>query len=234
MKQLFAVALVAALGAGAPAHAAAPPDEAALRAQVARCATVKDALQRLECYDRLARRLEVAAPTAATTRSAPAVPPPVRPAPAVTGYAPEPPSPGGHWERNIERNGKGRITKVTLRLPAASEKGGIGGEPVTLVLRCMGTETSVSIDWQNYVGENGVPVTLRADDSGGVRKLWQVSVNGSQTAYPGNAVALIRGWRGVHALHAQLNPYGGYPMAATFDLTGLEQALAPLQATCRW
>lgn len=240
MKQLFAVVLVAALAAGVPARGAQTPDNAALRAQIARCAAVTDALNRLECYDRLARKLNATVPPAVAAPTPPlgsetAKPPPsplVSAAPAAPAAKSLPP-PGGKWQRKIERNDKGEITKVTLRLPAASETGSIGGDPVTLILRCLGTETSVTINWQNYVGENGVPVTLRVD-GGDVRKLWRISADSSKTIYPGNAVKLIQSWSGTHELHARLNPYGGYAMTATFDLSGLEGALAPLRATCRW
>lgn len=227
MKYGFTISLLAALAVAAPARAAQPSGQSALRAGILRCAAIADALNRLECYDRLARQVAATPAASATTAEGAPVPPAVASAQAL---APPP----GKWQRKVQRDHKGEITAVTLQLPAAAVHGSIGGDPPILVLRCRDTETSVAIEWQNYIGSNSVPVTLRLDRHGGAQQLWQASPNGSGTGYPGNAIGLIRRLSAGGTLDARVSPYGGYAIDATFDLTGITDALVPLRKACHW
>lgn len=223
MRQLYALLAFAALTANAPAPAAGSGAEPVPAAALARCAAIGDALQRLECYDRLARRsrASVAAPAAAAAPSGSAPPAPRALAP-----------PPGKWKRRLKRDARGALTAVTLSLAAARQAGGIGGAPVTLVLSCRDAESTVAIDWQNYLGGDDVPVTLRLDGGPGAKQLWAISPDGSRAAYPGDAMALIGRLSAGHTLQARANPYGGHAIEATFELAGLAQAAAPLREAC--
>jgi|GEM_PF-3213721 len=228
----LAIAVVTLAAAAAPVRGAAPPPTT-LRAGMAACAAVGDALQRLECYDRLARRFRIAAPGSASA-PAPAAPPatvrasPPRPAPAATTAAP---AHTGAWRTHVERNDRGKIVAVTLRLRADRQSGGVGNR-AELVLRCRDGETGVVINWENYAGDGSVPVTLSRDGGTSARRPWPVTADGSRTRYPGDAAAFIRSLLRTDALTARLDPYGGYPITAKFRPDGLAVAVKPLRRAC--
>ena len=244
MKAILVGGAMLLLGLAASARAA---DNEALRAQLARCAGVQDALQRLECFDRLSRSLglvggRAALPATAAAQAATAAPPtqqPVAPQPPKAAVSPAAPVPGtstrqvDRWNVRIERDAKGRVHIVTVTSSAAAAKGVIGDPPV-LKLRCMDSETAVAIDWENYVGNDSVPVTFGLDGGSQARADWSVSVNGMATSYPGKAAALARSLLGARQLDVKVTPYGGHQISARFDLAGLAAAIAPLRAACHW
>jgi len=225
MKRLIMTVVAGGLAVVAVrAQAAASAD--AVRADIARCAAVTDALHRLECYDRLARRLKLPPTPGSAATSSPGRAGPLHSAPA-------PASAPGSWQRSFKRDGKGHVVAVTVRLAAARQSGGVGSGHAVLVLKCADTETTAAIEWGNYAGSTSVPVTLTAGGGKAERTDWPVGTDGSSTRYPGSAVKLIRKLEGARTLTARLNPYGGYPVTAHFSLAGMTAAVAPLRRACR-
>jgi type VI secretion system VasI family protein len=243
VNKILAVAAAVCVLAG-PCHAASGGDD--LRTQLARCAAIQDALNRLECFDLLTRSMGLASQGAAQAAGATSAAPPARPVPmppianpAVGTAAPASPVPESTtaqvsgWNVVIKRDDKGRVHSVTLQTQAAQGVG-VRGAPVSLALRCMDTETTAFIDWQSYVGGDSVPVTVSVGGGGDSRSNWRISPDGTLTYYPGKAVDFVRSLLNAGQLAARVNPYGGHEISATFDLSGLDTAVQPLRQACHW
>lgn len=233
MNKIVAAAAVLLVLAG-PSWAAASGDDA-LKAQLARCAAVHDALNRLECFDLLARSLGLNPGSTAPEAPAASATPPVSP-PVVSEPAPIPESTTtmvSGWRVVIKRDDKGRLHIVTLETTAAQGVG-VRGTPVTLSLRCMDRETSAFINWESYVGDDSVPVTVNVGGAGASRSNWKISSNGTMTYYPGKTVPFVQSLLSAKQLDARVNPYGGHEVSANFDLSGLVSAIQPLRQACRW
>lgn len=233
MKAVYwGVVLLVAAGAPVCAQAAG-----GVEADLARCAAVPDALQRLECYDLLSRRLGLEPKPAARAAGQVTTVPGVAAAAAASEASSQAGIPGpatvGAWTVHIQRDDRGRVHRVTVATRAQSGQGIIGASP-RLVLRCLDAELSVYVDWENYVGGNSVPVAAAIDGGKAGRANWPVSVDGSRTYYPGAAAAFAKELLGGRTLVMSVSPYGGHRISATFDLADLAQASHALRSACRW
>lgn len=231
MNKLLAMAVAVGVLAG-PAWAASGAG-GDLRAQLARCAAIQDALNRLECFDLLTRGMGLSAPAAATPAAPASMPPLAVPQASGTPVPQSTTSKVSGWQVVIKRDDKGRVHSVTLET-AAAQGVGVRGDPVTLSLRCMDTETTAFIDWESYVGNDSVPVTVNVGGAGNSRSNWRISPNGTMTYYPGKAVPFVQSLLAASRLDARVNPYGGHEISARFDLSGLAAAIQPLRQACRW
>lgn len=240
MNKVVAAAVVAGALAS-PCLAASGSD---LENQLARCAAIRDALNRLECFDLLTRSLGLNRGAAAQAQGARSTVSPAAPVPTASPANPpvlsEPASipesttaTVSGWHVVIKRDGKGRVHIVTLQT-AASRGVGVRGSPVTLSLRCMDKETSVFIDWESYVGSDSVPVTVDIGGTGDSRGNWRISPNGTMTYYPGKTVPFVQSLLNAKQLDVRVNPYGGHEISASFDLGALPSAIQPLRQACHW
>lgn len=231
MKAVYG-AVVLLVAAGAPVYAQAA---GGVEADLARCAAVPDALQRLECYDLLSRRLGLEPkPAARAAEQVTTVPRAAAAASEASAAAGLPgPAKVGAWTVHIQRDDRDRVHRVTVATRAQSGQGIIGASP-RLVLRCLDAELSVYVDWENYVGGNSVPVAAAIDGGKAGRANWPVSVDGSRTYYPGPAAAFAKELLGGRTLVMSVSPYGGHRISATFDVADLAQASDALRSACRW
>lgn len=108
------------------------------------------------------------------------------------------------------------------------------GESRALVIRCKERRTEVYISWGDYLGLEETGVLTRHDAQGAATQAWRISSDHQATFYPWNPVEYARRLSTHQKLVAQVTPYGENPVLVTFDLTGLAEALHPLQDACRW
>lgn len=187
--------------------------QSGIKPKLLSCATIKNDIARLQCFDNLTASLGGgAANNSAGLPSADKV---------------------GEWQIRNETNPIDDSRKVTLILPA--DKGtNSSGSPVALVLRCSSNKTTAYIVWNDYLSADDLTVTSRIGSSPPDHRPWDVSTDNSSTFYPGNVPAFIKQLLTADRFVAQATPYEESPITAVFDLTGLSKAVVPLRKACNW
>ena len=177
---------------------------------IAQCAVVVGELERLECYDQLARTFDLVSVQVDVPSS----------------------ENDGAWNVSIETDPLDDSRKVTLVLLAESGSDQ-WGNPIGLILRCSSGRTDVYIAWQDYLGSEA-DVTWRVGDEDARTARWTLSTDKEATFYPYDEIAFIKQLLTVMRLVAQVTPYNESPVTAIFDLTGLSNVIGPLQEACGW
>lgn len=181
-----------------------------LEKELAACAAIDGDLERLECYDKLAQSLGLDR---------------VQPVPtSVEGT--------GKWQVSVKTNPLDDTRTVMLALYADSGRS-TWGNRVVLVLRCKSKKTEAYINWHDYLGSEAY-VIWRIGDADAETAKWSLSTDNEATFYPYDDIAFIKQLLNADRLVAQVTPYDESPVTAIFDLTGLTNAIHPLQEACGW
>lgn len=178
-------------------------------ADIAVCAAMKGDLDRLECYDELARDNDLNAPQPMETN--------------VEGV--------GAWSVDVRVNPIDDSRTVIMMLTADSGRTR-WGEPVTLFARCRSNSTEVYISWNEYLGSESNVLT-RIGDEPATSRQWSVSTN-SQASFHPRPIAFLKEMMKADSMVAQTTPYNENPVTAIFDITGINNAITPLRETCNW
>ena len=163
--------------------------------QIARCARFEGALERLDCFDRIARAHQVDGPQ---------------------------PRPGdgldvGAWKVSEKINPLDDTRTINLILEASSGQTSMGRTP-TLVLRCQSGEVNVYVVWADYLGSEAV-VTWRVGGTAAQSRQWSLSTDSMATFYPGDARRFtVDELLPATQFVAQVTPYNESPVTAVFDL----------------
>jgi len=178
------------------------------RPAFAQCAQIDGELARLDCYDGLARELDLV-PTTTVQSGA------------------------GEWRVSVVTNPIDDSRTITAILAAESGRSTFG-DPVGLVVRCRSGELNVYLNWSSYLGREA-RVTSRVGSQEANTRRWSLSTDAQASFLPGNQVAVadwIRALASVDRFVAQVTPYNSSPITAVFDVTGAERATADLLQTC--
>src|SRR5690554_424108 len=198
-KTLFVLAL-------APVMAAAAVEDS----EIATCAAKTNTVERLACFDDLAKRHQLA-PSSVTR-----------------------PSEGpGKWWTNTTVDPLNDEAVYLAGLTAESGRGRFG-EEVSLVIRCKNNRTEMYINWQSFLGMDGIRTTYRVGKSPAATSTWSVSTDHKSAFFPGSPVPTLKQMHGETSFVANVTPYSESPVTATFGLTGIEAALADIRSGCNW
>ena len=179
------------------------------RSAIAKCASLSGDLERLECFDQLAKEYGLA--EAATTSLAT--------------------SDTGNWQVSEKINPIDDSKTVVLRLTASTGHNNFGRK-VSFIARCTSGETEAYINWQDYLGSKA-DVLTRIGSAKATRKRWSLSTDSKATFSP-TPRELLSSMSETTKFIAQVTPYNENPVTAIFNTAGLEAALKPLRETCAW
>ena len=181
----------------------------ALRKDIAQCAVLAGELERLDCYDTIAKNNNLAGEQTQEHD--------------ITSK--------GEWDVDIEINPIDDSKTVVLSVGSSS---GVSffGKPGAFVLRCKSNKTDAYISWGNLLGPRAFVVS-RIGKEEAKRKEWHLSTNRKSSFHP-TPVSFIKNMIGHDALVAQITPFGKSPVTATFNISGLENAIVPLREACGW
>ncbi len=178
--------------------------------EVAKCAADTNAITRLECFDKLATTHSLAPKTVETT------------------------APGkGRWITYSKINPLTDKNEYYAAVPASSGKG-THGEPVSLVLACIGTTRYMHINWQSFLGNDKVKVTYRFGTDPAKTELWEVSNDSKATFYPWSLLGILKLLEETSTFAASLSPYKENTITAVFDISGAHEAFKDLKKNCQW
>lgn len=179
--------------------------------QLATCAATVSNLERLDCYDQLARSNKMNTPQSKQT-----------------------PTDGvGKWRVNDSKNPIDDTRTVLVVLASETGKPRFGGE-IRLVLRCKSKETEAYINWSDFLGTDKASVTTRIGNQKATTSDWGLSSDNKASFYPGDVVSFIKSLMEHDSFIAQVTPFSESPLTASFDTKNLVNAVKPLRETCGW
>jgi type VI secretion system protein VasI len=108
------------------------------------------------------------------------------------------------------------------------------GDPITLVIRCRAGTTDIYIDWHQVVNTESQTVDWGLGYGSLSSASWRVSTDNEATFYPGDDVSQVKEFFGHTRLVVLTTPSGYLPITATFDITGIQNAVAGVRQTCGW
>lgn len=184
-----------------------------------RCTEITAHLKRLACFDGVAKKHSKEKTVGQQILAAPSSSSPTR-----AGST-------GKWRTDISTNPLDDSKTVVLILEAESPKMR-RGKP-TLFLRCQSNRTEMYINWSTFVTTGDAWVTTRIGNNKATSGSWGTSTSNESTFAP-RAIATIREMMQATQLIAQVTPHGENPATATFDISGLAEAIKPLRETCNW
>lgn len=144
-----------------------------------------------------------------------------------------------------EGNSKWRVTKksspiddsvnVFMHLSANEMIKGRYGDKIapSIIIRCKENETEMYITWDMYLGIGDVEVIYRFDKETAQTADWSVSTT-REASFVNKPISFIKSMIDKDSLLLRVTPYGESPVTATFPISGLKEAIVPLQESCKW
>ncbi|HBX5494045.1 TPA: type VI secretion protein [Klebsiella pneumoniae] len=198
-----------------PSDAEAGKKEMISRKEILGCRSEVNGTKRLACYDKLFPQdaTEGAEPTA------------VEPAPNP-----------GKWLTHITTSPVDDSKNVVLMLPSNDSIRTPFGETVTptIFVACREKKTEVFINWDVYLGLEETSMLYRFDKQKAVERRWSISTDTKAVFYSGRNIDFVKAMTKADKMFARITPYNESPASVTFDLSGLNSALKPLQQACGW
>jgi len=179
-----------------------------VKQSVGRCAIQEGDLQRLVCYDSIAKSLGYSRTPSPTN---------------VAG--------SGKWQVSNLQNPLDDTRTVALSLGATTGESRYG-DPVVLVIRCQSGKINAFINWSSYLGLEQTPVTTRLGAGETKTQRWPLSTDNKASFYPGDAGAFLEQLLSADRFVAQTTPYSESPITAVVELAGLSAAVKPLREVC--
>ncbi|EID0034502.1 hypothetical protein LA064_004677 [Vibrio alginolyticus] len=181
------------------------------KVDMAICAGKSAPAERLVCYDELAKKLGVEkADTKITTGT-------------------------GKWRVSEEKSPIDDSVNVYLSV-LANETVLSGYKKVkpSLYVRCAENKTSIFIDWGLYLGLDETRLLTRFDKEKAKTSTWSISTDNKAIFVRGSDIKYAKKLMQHEQLLTQITPYSESPVMATFDVSGLSEAIKPLRKACHW
>ena len=188
-----------------------PPDisKAIDTKELAKCSGKDNSIQRLTCFDELAKKFDQVSKTIDTTSGS-----------------------KGAWTTSTDTDPLNDKSIHFAQINATEGKGRFG-EQITMTVRCKNGKTEAYIDWASFLGSDDIKVTSRIDKSPASTSFWSISTNHKASFMP-QAVTILKKFIGANSFVVNLTPYGESPVTAFFDISGSESAFADIRRDCKW
>ena len=160
--------------------------------EFAACAALDGDLERLECFDTLAKKNNLDS----------------------SQSLPSPTDGVGKWHVSIDVNPIDDSKTVTMLLLADSGQNRFG-EKVALFARCSSRSTDFWINWNDYLGNDNPWVLSRIGSHEAETKPWNQSTN-NQATFHRNPVEFLKAMLLANKFVAQVTPYNENPTTAIF------------------
>ena len=184
---------------------------AGTKEDIGKCAANNSDALRLICYDDLAILLGVDKPITKVT----------------TGE--------GKWLVREIRSPIDDSVNVYVSITAnETVKSGYNKVSPELYMRCKENETNVYLTWNLYLGSEQIKMLTRFDKLKANKDGWAVSTDYKTVFLIGSNIEYIKKIMKHDKLLTQITPYGESPVMATFDVSGLSEAIKPLRKACHW
>jgi type VI secretion system protein VasI len=141
----------------------------------------------------------------------------------------------GKWNVRVETSPINDSKNVYLSLTSnESIPSMIGTTQPVLLARCKENSTDVFVNWDVYLGMEETDVLSRLDSEPAKTENWSISTDYKATFYGGSDIAFLKQLMNHEKLLLQVTPYGESPVMISFSLSGLPEAIRPLQDACGW
>lgn len=173
------------------------------------CAAESNPVKRLSCFDALAKANGLAPQTIDTSTTS-----------------------AGKWATSTDTD---PLTDkaVHYAMLTADEGKGRFGDNVTMIIRCKNTRTEVFINWNTFLGTEGLNVTSRIDRNPAGTAYWTISTDHKASFMP-QATAALKKFEGASSFVVNLTPYSESPITAVFDISSSNEAFKDIRRDCKW
>lgn len=174
-----------------------------------KCSTETNTVKRLSCFDEFAKTNGLAPSTRETTTNA-----------------------EGKWRTSTDKD---PLTdkSVHYAMLDADEGRGRFGESIGLIVRCKSGRTEAFINWNTFLGSDGLNVTSRIDKAPASSSYWGISTDHKSSFMP-QQVATLKKFEGASSYVVNLTPYSESPITAIFNITGADEAFKDIRRDCKW
>ncbi len=180
------------------------------KVDVAKCAANNSDASRLICYDNLAKSLGVSGPKTRIEKGA------------------------GSWSVRVDKSPIDDSENVYMRVDSDNEIGsGYRTKRPSLHIRCAENKTNVFVTWGMYLGLNSTRMLTRFDDKKATTSSWYISTD-NKAVFAKSDIPLAKSMMKYSKVLMQITPHSESPVMATFDISGLTEAIKPLRKSCNW
>ncbi len=180
--------------------------------QMAQCAAISNTINRLECYDNLAKAEGLVSTN--TSRQVQQ----------------------SNWRTNTKTDPLTDESVYTAILVADEGKAGPYRDDVALVVRCQDNKTEMYIVWDAYLGRDSISTTYRIGKNPATTSSWSTSTDNKAAFFPGSPIGTLKQLIDSEdpTFVANVTPYNANPVTAIFNTTGSDQALLDIRNGCSW
>jgi type VI secretion system protein VasI len=177
--------------------------------ELAVCAAKSNSVQRLSCFDDLAKRYGQAPMTIETNLGS-----------------------RGNWETSTDTD---PLTDKSIHYASLSATDGRGrfGEKIRMTVRCKNGKTEVFVDWATFLGSESISVTSRIDKDQAEKSYWSISTDHKASFMP-QPIPTLKKLANGSSYAVNLTPYSDSPVTAIFDISGAEAAFKDIRRDCKW